>query len=140
MSNNYKEYGILAIGRGCANSYGQLTYLMALQNEFDKLCMLYGCEYVKQIMKTTSCSVFEIENYINKNKEDFLIKLYGRDFVKQSEDAVEMWNTIASKQFPTIAQLKSQLKYCKNPLQKLNLERELNRLIREKRKEVNNGS
>ena len=31
-----------------------------------------------------------------------------------------------------ITSLKSQLKHCKNPLQKLNMEREMNRLIREK--------
>lgn len=31
-----------------------------------------------------------------------------------------------------ISILKSQLKYCKNPLQKLNMEREMNRLIRER--------
>ena len=31
-----------------------------------------------------------------------------------------------------IISLKSQLKHCKNPLQKLNMEREMNRLIREK--------
>ena len=32
-----------------------------------------------------------------------------------------------------ITTLKSQLKHCKNPLQKLNMEREMNRLIRERR-------
>ena len=31
-----------------------------------------------------------------------------------------------------ITSIKSQLKYCKNPLQKLNMEREMNRLIRER--------
>ena len=31
-----------------------------------------------------------------------------------------------------IISLKSQLKHCKNPLQKLNMEREMNRLIRER--------
>ena len=33
-----------------------------------------------------------------------------------------------------ITTLKSQLKHCKNPLQKLNMEREMNRLIREERR------
>lgn len=32
-----------------------------------------------------------------------------------------------------IINIKSQLKHCKNPLQKLNLEREMNRLMRERR-------
>ena len=38
-----------------------------------------------------------------------------------------------------ITNLKSQLKHCKNPLQKLNLEREMNRLIREKGMRENYG-
>ena len=53
--------------------------------------------------------------------------LYGSEI-----SLAEVFNKIESID-TQITNLKSQLKYCKNPLQKLNLEREMNKLIREKK-------
>ena len=49
--------------------------------------------------------------------------------------SVELEHLQPSNVESEILQLKSQLKHCKNPLQKLNMEREMNKLIRE-RKEI----
>ena len=53
--------------------------------------------------------------------------LYGSEI-----SLAEVFNKIESID-TQITNLKSQLKHCKNPLQRLNLEREMNRLMRERR-------
>ena len=51
-----------------------------------------------------------------------------------TESLADEWNKLKGEPpiNDQITSLKSQLKHCKNPLQKLNMEREMNRLIREK--------
>ena len=55
------------------------------------------------------------------------------DSIKTMESINELMDNLPSID-TQITSIKSQLKHCKNPLQKLNLEREMNRLIREERR------
>ena len=61
----------------------------------------------------------------NVGSFEFDLKYFADEYDKQLNEAQLSVDT-------QITNLKSQLKHCKNPLQKLNLEREMNRLIREK--------
>ena len=58
-----------------------------------------------------------------------------RPYPSLSEVLDEICNEVQSKQ-DTISSLKKRIKYCKNPIEKKNLERELNDLYK-KRKKVN---
>lgn len=58
-----------------------------------------------------------------------------RTYPSLSEVLDEICNEVQSKQ-DTISSLKKRIKYCKNPIEKKNLERELNDLYK-KRKKVN---
>ena len=57
---------------------------------------------------------------------EFNLKDFANEYDKQLND---LYSSTDSQ----IITIKSQLKHCKNPLQKLNLEREMNRLIKERR-------
>lgn len=63
----------------------------------------------------------------NVGSFEFDLKYFADEYDKQL-------NEVHSSIDTQITNLKSQLKHCKNPLQKLNMEREMNRLIREKRR------
>jgi len=39
-----------------------IKYVMDREVEFSRLNILYGCDLVKDIMKSTSCFVFEVED------------------------------------------------------------------------------
>lgn len=82
-----------------------------------------------------------------KNKMDELekyYKLYDKDSINESIlihglqrtiNALKfqtMWDEICNYK-PSITSLKSQLKHCKNYLERQNIERELNRLYKERR-------
>ena len=127
MENKYDGCGILKIGRGCGKYSLWMKYLMELENEFARLNNLYGCDKVKEIMKSTCCSVFEVEDYINKVQ-------FTKDNIYDitQELANEYDNQIEHISINHIIQLKSQLKHCKNHMQRLNIERELNKLYKNK--------
>ena len=57
---------------------------------------------------------------------EFDLKYFADEYDKQLNDIHSSIDT-------QITNLKSQLKHCKNPLQRLNLEREMNRLMRERK-------
>ena len=105
--------------------------LLKLEQEFARLNILYGADKVKRIMKATKCSVFEVEQYINS----VIIDMKGGGYLITTPfsigDCIEQCAEITLQD--RITQLKSQLKHCKNPLQKLNIERELNRLYKNKK-------
>lgn len=73
--------------------------------------------------------------------DDYDIKLREllesmRTYPSLSEVLAEICNEVQSKQ-DTISSLKKRIKYCKNPLEKKNLEKELNDLYKNrKRREV----
>jgi hypothetical protein len=97
-----------------------------------EMCYTYDKELVDRILEIEDCSIDEIENYIKSVNNVYVYYGLGSMSLKELSDK---WNEMSGK--PTDAQittLKSQLKHCKNPLQKLNLEREIGRLIRERRR------
>ena len=56
---------------------------------------------------------------------------FDLEYFNQSVELAKEYNPTVDTQ---ISNLKSQLRYCKNPLQKLNIEREIGRLNRERNK------
>ena len=127
--------------------FGRTKFLsLALYYE---MCYTYGKELVDRILDEQDCSINDIENYINKVDDKHIYYFDMRSFksniydgasisFRSLYDITEEFADEYNKQIETpstdsqITTLKSQLKHCKNPLQKLNLEREMNRLIREK--------
>lgn len=71
---------------------------------------------------------YELDTSIIYNDE--IYKMLNEKHSKSFSFETLNENTITK--FDRITQLKSQLKHCKNPLQKLNIERELNRLYKNK--------
>ena len=67
------------------------------------------------------------ENVVPIGSVEFSLSHFADEYDKQLND-------LHSSSDSQITQLKSQLKHCKSPLQKLNLEREMNKLIRERKK------
>lgn len=63
----------------------------------------------------------------NVGSFEFDLKYFADEYDKQLKE-------VHSSSIDQITSIKSQLKHCKNPLQKLNIEREMNRLIKEGRK------
>ena len=66
------------------------------------------------------------ENVVPIGSVEFSLSHFADEYDKQLNEAQPSIDQITS--------IKSQLKHCKNPLQKLNLEREMNRLIKERRR------
>lgn len=77
--------------------------------------------------------VLELEQFENKINE-LQIKTYdyGYKSIEGIVNRIENIDSYILDRDSQIATLKSQLKHCKNPLQKLNMEREMNKLIRER--------
>lgn len=63
-----------------------------------------------------------------------LMNLLKENSKKSPSFSMEYVTEVLETNQDRITQLKSQLKYCKNPLQKLNIERELNKLYKNKEK------
>ena len=72
----------------------------------------------KQLFKVYGFEVDEIKDYT-----------FEMEYINYYDEEIKEPSTTDQ-----ITSLKSQLKHCKNPLQKLNMEREMNQLIRERRK------
>ena len=121
--------------------FGRTKFLsLALYYE---MCYTYDKELVDRILDEQDCSIDEIENYINEADEKYIYYFDMRNIksyidsgfsVSQSIELFDEANKYQPSATDQIITIKSQLKHCKNPLQKLNLEREMNRLIRERRK------
>ena len=100
-----------------------------VEREYIRLLSKYDSDMINKIISLTNCSIFDVEDYINRvqfTKDGFFMI----DFASLSDLHFEESNQ--SNNQDRITQLKSQLKHCKNLLQKLNIEREMNRLIRER--------
>lgn len=97
------------------------------------MCYTYGKELVDKILEEQMCSIDEIENYITKIEDKCDYYDLGSLSLKELSDE---WNKLKGEPpiHDQIASLKSQLKHCKNLLQKLNMEREMGRLIKERNK------
>ena len=85
------------------------------------------------------------ENLAKLDNVDSFSHEYDCQWLPSLYDITESLADEYNKQIETpsldqITTIKSQLKYCKNPLQKLNMEREMNRLIREKERRSNHES
>lgn len=93
-----------------------------IEKEYFILASKYSEETISNILKITNCSMFEVEDYINTLNN--INVCYNYDFDKLME------SFYIDRPFDNVAQLKSQLKHCKNPLQRLNIERKLNELYR----------
>lgn len=117
------KYGTLPYEIEYIQSY--LSEYMKTQIEFDKLCILYGTDTVKNIMKAISCSVLDVEDMIKKCAiiDDNVYTFTTQSFELATEP----------KPQDRITQLKSQLKHCNNYLERQNIERKLNRLYKERR-------
>ena len=97
--------------------------------EYIRLLSMYDSDKINKIISITNCSIFEVEDYINRvqfTKYGFFMI----DFASLSDLHFEESNQSFNQD--RITQLKSQLKHCKNHMQRLNIEREMNRLIRER--------
>jgi len=125
--------------------FGRTKFLqLALYYE---MCYTYGKELVDRILEEQDCSMDDVENYINKIDDEHIYYFDMRNILniydgvsislrslyditeEFSDEYIEQVKPSTTDQITTI---KSQLKHCKNPLQKLNMEREMNRLIRER--------
>ena len=119
--------------------FGRTKYLqLALYYE---MCYTYGKELVDIILEEQDCSIDDVETYINKIDDKHIYYCDMRNLkqyidsgfsVAQSMELFDEANKYQPSTTDQITSLKSQLKYCKNPLQKLNMEREMNRLIKER--------
>lgn len=97
-------------------------------NEFSKrLAEILRSDKMKEF-NTQQFTLYEKqnENVVAIGSVEFSLSHFADEYDKQLSD-------IHSSSDTQITQLKSQLKHCKNPLQKLNLEREMNRLMRERK-------
>lgn len=126
--------------------FGRTEFLQLVL--YYEMCYTYGKELVDIILDEQDCSIDEIENYINKVDDKHIYYFDMRSFKSNIYDgasisfrslyditeefADEYIEQVKPSTTDQITSLKSQLKHCKNPLQKLNMEREMNRLIREK--------
>ena len=115
--------------------FGRINFLqLALYYE---MCYTYGKEFVDRILDEQDCSIDEVEKYLKKVNDGYfyydLRDLYNAFSISEVADQQPSIDD-------QITSLKSQLKYCKNPLQKLNMERKMNRLIREKERRSNHES
>ena len=126
--------------------FGRTKFLqLALYYE---MCYTYSKELVDIILEEQDCSIDDVEKYINKVDEEHIYYYDMRHFRPNIYDGASisfrsLYNIIedfadecvvqAQPSIDQITSIKSQLKHCKNPLQKLNLEREMNRLIIERR-------
>ena len=70
-----------------------------------------------------------VDSFAHKYKYQWLPALYNITKSLTNKYNKQIKTPSTTDQITTI---KSQLKHCKNPLQKLNMEREMNRLIRER--------
>ena len=107
--------------------FGRTKFLqLALYYE---MCYTYGKELVNRILDEQGYSIDEVEQYLKKADDGYFYYDLRELSFAQLLSEVTNQQTSTDDQITTI---KSQLKHCKNPLQKLNMEREMNRLIREK--------
>ena len=98
-------------------------------NEFSKrLAEILRSDKLKEF-NTQQFTLYEKqnENVVSIGSVEFSLSHFADEYDKQLK---EVHSSIDNQ----IINLKSQLKHCKNPLQKLNMEREMNRLIKEGRK------
>ena len=107
--------------------FGRTKFLsLALYYE---MCYTYGKELVNRILEEQDCSIDDVEQYLKKADDGyFYYDLRELSFAQLLSEVTNQQPSTTDQ----ITSIKSQLKHCKNPLQKLNLEREMNRLIREK--------
>ena len=109
--------------------FGRTKFLsLALYYE---MCYTYGKELVDRILEEQDCSIDDVEQYLKKADDGYFY------YDLRELSFAQLLSEVTNQQPSTdqqITSLKSQLKHCKNPLQKLNMEREMNRLIREKRR------
>lgn len=109
--------------------FGRTKFLQIVL--YYEMCYTYG----KIILKEQDCSEEHIYYY---DMRHFRPNIYDgasisfRSLYNIIEDCADEYVVQAHSSIDQITSIKSQLKHCKNPLQKLNLEREMNRLIREK--------
>ena len=98
------------------DKYTQLSPEMkeSLKNKMDEFNTQFFTLYEKQN-----------ENVVPIGSVEFSLSHFADEYSNQLK---ELYSSTDSQ----ITSLKSQLKHCKNPLQKLNMEREMNRLIRER--------
>ena len=97
-------------------------------NEFSKrLAEILRSDKMKEF-NTQLFTLYEKqnENVVPIGRVEFSLSHFADEYDKQL-------NGLHLSADTQITSLKSQLKHCKNPLQKLNLEREMNRLMREKK-------
>ena len=96
-----------------------------------EMCYTYGKELINRILDEQDCSIDEVEQYLKKADDGyFYYDLRELSFAQLLSEVANQQPSLDSQ----ITSIKSQLKHCKNPLQKLNMEREMNRLIKERRK------
>lgn len=96
-----------------------------------EMCYTYGKELINRILDEQDCSIDEVEQYLQKADDGyFYYDLRELSFAQLLSEVANQQPSLDSQ----ITSIKSQLKHCKNPLQKLNMEREMNRLIKERRK------
>ena len=83
--------------------------------------LLEHAEYLNDELEKTRMCLTHIYDTISQEEYQQASQLLS-DYAEQLKQSTDS----------RILTLKSQLKHCKNPLQKLNLEREMNKLMREK--------
>lgn len=147
----YDEHGIIDIARGSRWSpYVQyqnqmdklleglnksidlmVTETKRVEREYIRLLSKYDSDMINKIISMTSCSIFDVEEYINRvqfTKDGFFMI----DLASLSDLHFESLTSQPSID-TQILSLKSQLKHCNNYLERQNIERRLNRLYKERR-------
>lgn len=101
---------------------------MSMTDEEVRKLYQYWDEHPKKFIEKTMGIFYD--DYDMKLKE-LLDSM--RTYLSLSEALDEICNEVQSKQ-DTISSLKKRIKYCKNPIEKKNLERELNDLYKKRKR------
>lgn len=122
MNIGNKTANILAVGYGCQISKALKNILerirqeeesfQAIKNMADMLCISVE-EYENQLIYFNDGSAFPTYELLEKMSD-----LYNNDLLPQSD----------------ISSLKKRIKYCKNPMEKKQLQQELNALYKEQKR------
>ena len=129
--SEYDGCGIINIARGSRWS-PYVQYLL----QMDKLISEDSDEKLNQIRMLNQGTFQLMDEYakitsLSKNELDNMLDRLNT-IPRCNSFSMEYKTEMLVTNNDQITTIKSQLKHCKNPLQKLNLEREMNRLIREK--------
>lgn len=127
MTKKELDKQLLRIFQSTTEQFGLNNYLHLA--EYYEKCHTYGKKLVDTILMEQDCLIDSVERYI----EPFCNGYIYCDMRQLSEESYRDCEYSNNKsEVDEMKSIKHKIKYCKNSLEKLNLEREMNRLIRER--------